>query len=230
MPAPIPLVSFQVAPSSPLTGQTSTQGGLSHCMQGFGRKVRETFGYVPCSYSRTGRYFIAGGSLFSEMQAIVQAWQPTHLRRSSSMAQRRSFSGFCRARSRSCCIVTRLSVIKELLSKLKYGRGIVVLSVTPVAVAGDRKCPLAVMAGAARFARHDLIHVALVMMLDIAVQLVVAFGAVQLLHGAGLMPEDRFLADHHIAMAVWCRGGTPRQNGNYEQKQDFLVKHHLVAS
>ena len=41
--------------TGPLTGQAATQGGLSHCMQGRGRKVRDGFGNTPCSYSNTGR-------------------------------------------------------------------------------------------------------------------------------------------------------------------------------
>jgi len=103
------------------------------------------------------------------------------------------------------------------------------LPVTPVAVAGNRKRSLAVVAGTTRVARYDLIHVSLFMVLDVGVQLVMAFGAIDLLHGAGLMPENRFLADHHIAVAVWCRRSTPRQNGHSEKNQDFFAKHHLVA-
>jgi hypothetical protein len=84
------------------------------------------------------------------------------------------------------------------------------------------------MAGAAGVAQFNLLHVMLFMVLDIGVQLVVALGAVQLLHGTGLMPENRLLADHHIAVTVWCRGSASGQNGNNEQKQNFFAKHHML--
>src|SRR6266568_2033336 len=121
MPAATPFVSFQVA--FPFSGQARTHGGLSHCMQGRGRKLRVTAGYVPRSESKTGRYWSFGGSLFSEMHATVQAWHPTHLRTSRSIAQRRFSGGFSRARTRSSCIVTRMSFCMfGSPSKLAHGR------------------------------------------------------------------------------------------------------------
>src|SRR6266568_4037285 len=121
MPAATPFVSFQVA--FPFSGQARTHGGLSHCMHGRGRKLRVTAGYVPRSESKTGRYWSFGGSLFSEMHATVQAWHPTHLRTSRSIAQRRFSGGFSRARTRSSCIVTRMSFCMfGSPSKLAHGR------------------------------------------------------------------------------------------------------------
>jgi hypothetical protein len=104
------------------------------------------------------------------------------------------------------------------------------LSVTPVAVAGYRKSPLAVVAGAAGIARCNLVHVSLFMVLDIGVQLVVALGAVQLLHVTCLMPENRLFPYHHIAVPVWRRGGTSGKSGNDEQNRDFFAKQNFVAS
>src|SRR3990170_4135746 len=102
----IPSERFHVAD----TGQTGTQGGLSHCMQGLGVKRLVTFGKVPISSSITGLYTTPGGRLFSATQAIVHAEHPTHFRRSSTITHLRCSMGFCRARRRSCCI-RRISLV-----------------------------------------------------------------------------------------------------------------------
>src|SRR6056297_2920770 len=84
-----------------LTGQTCTQGGFSHCMQGRGRFVRWTFGNSPCSSSMTTLYETPGGVRFSALQATEQESQPTHFWRSMTMPQRDS-SPFFEAPDDAC--------------------------------------------------------------------------------------------------------------------------------
>src|SRR3990172_3986262 len=98
-----PSVRRQVAP----TGQTGVHGGFSHCMHGRGRKRRRTFGYVPTSSFTTGRYTTPGGSWFSALQAIVQASQPLHFRRSITITHLRSPTGFRIAATSSRCMRRR---------------------------------------------------------------------------------------------------------------------------
>jgi len=77
----------QVAPA----GQTSMHEGLSQWLQSLGRKARRVSGKVPISTSGTQVRKWYSGTSFSILQAAVQAWQPTHLRRSMSIAQRLPF-------------------------------------------------------------------------------------------------------------------------------------------
>jgi hypothetical protein len=69
-----------------------------------------------------------------------------------------------------------------------------------LAVARYREGPFAIMTSATGFSLGNLFHIMLLMQLDTSVQLVVTFGTIQLLHLAGLVSENCFLPDNHIAM------------------------------
>ena len=72
----MPSVRLNVAP----TGQARTQGGLSQCMQGFGKK------YVPAAglslISITFIHSCIGGTKCILLHALVQSPQPSHLAKS----------------------------------------------------------------------------------------------------------------------------------------------------
>src|SRR3989339_110445 len=84
----IPSFVLLVAP----TGQTLTQGGFSHCMQGTGIIFALILGYSPsiCSTIRiqpmdrniAASPGLGGGTLFSIWQAMTHAWHAVHLSRS----------------------------------------------------------------------------------------------------------------------------------------------------
>src|SRR3990172_11189195 len=103
------------------TGQTWVHGGFSHCMHGRGRKRRRTFGYVPTSSFTTGRYTTPGGSWFSALQAIVQASQPLHFRRSITITHRRSPTGLRIAATSSRCM--RRRSLSPSVAGGRVGRG-----------------------------------------------------------------------------------------------------------
>src|SRR3990172_8028523 len=80
------------------------QGGLSHCTQLVGMKMRETWGYSPTSTSGTARYVTPGGDMFSAMQATAHELQPEHFLVLITMIQLRWFTGFFRACWMSSCM------------------------------------------------------------------------------------------------------------------------------
>ena len=76
-----PSARWRVAP----VGHTGTQGGSAQCWQPVTRNSRSTFGYSPCSTSRTRRHCTPGGVSLWCLQAMVQVWQPTQRLRSTTI-------------------------------------------------------------------------------------------------------------------------------------------------
>jgi hypothetical protein len=59
-------------------GQIVTQGGFAHWLQRCTRKWRRVFGNSPFSTYFTQVRNTPSGTWFSDLHAVVQAWQPMH--------------------------------------------------------------------------------------------------------------------------------------------------------